>query len=51
MTSVSCLTNVYMTNTNIAEKWTFILRLYGLQEPILNGTYKPVSPQLVEEQL
>ncbi len=40
-----------LNNIDITENWTFILRLYGPQEPILNGTYKPVSPQLVEEHL
>ncbi len=37
-----------LLNIDITENWTFILRMYGPQEPILNGTYKPVSPQLVE---
>ncbi len=30
----------------ITENWTFVLRMYGPQEPILNGTYKPVIPHL-----
>ena len=37
-----------LNNIDITENWTFVLRMYGPQEPILNGTYKPVVPQLVE---
>jgi hypothetical protein len=37
-----------LNNIDITEDWTYILRLYGPQEPILNGTYAPVMPQLVE---
>jgi hypothetical protein len=37
-----------LNNIDITENWTYVLRMYGPQGPILNGTYKPVSPQLVE---
>ena len=39
---------IIRSNIDITENWTYVLRMYGPQEPILNGTYKPVSPQLVE---
>jgi hypothetical protein len=37
-----------LNNIEITENWTFVLRLYGPQEPILNGTYKAVIPELLE---
>ncbi|GMR00416.1 MAG: hypothetical protein BMS9Abin18_1264 [Zetaproteobacteria bacterium] len=37
-----------LNNIDITENWTYILRLYGPREPILNGSYKPVVPHLVE---
>ena len=38
-----------LNNIEISDNWTFILRLYGPQEPALNGTYKPVIPHLDNE--
>lgn len=34
-------------NIDITENWTYALRMYGPQEPILDGTYNPVTPHLV----
>ena len=38
--------NAALNNLPITENWTFVLRMYGPQEPILNGTYEPVVPHL-----
>jgi hypothetical protein len=37
-----------LNNIDITKNWTYILRMYGPQEPILNGTYKPVIAHVVE---
>ena len=37
-----------LNNIDITENWTYVLRMYGPQEPILNGTYKAVIPELLE---
>lgn len=36
-----------LNNIEVTENWSYALRMYGPQEPILNGSYKPASPQLV----
>ncbi|MFV1988941.1 MAG: DUF1254 domain-containing protein [Gemmatimonadota bacterium] len=35
-----------LNNLPITENWTFILRMYGPREAILDGTYKAVIPHL-----
>ena len=37
-----------LNNIEITDNWTFILRFYGPQEPVHNGTYKPIIPHLVK---
>ena len=37
-----------LNNIEITDNWTFVLRMYGPQEPILNGTYEAVIPHLVQ---
>ncbi len=37
-----------LNNIDITENWSYALRMYGPQEPILNGTYQTESPHPVE---
>ena len=37
-----------VNNNEVTENRSFALRMYGLQYPLLNGTYKPEPPRLVE---
>lgn len=37
-----------LNNLPITKNWSFVLRMYGPKEEILDGTYKPVMPTLVK---